>query len=556
MSKLIQAYGKQPPQLAAAGKPQFSPHSILRGLWKHRRLIAVVWVMTTVAVIAMVMQLPRTYSAEAVILVESKGIPESLVQPMVSSQLQDRLEQLKQRVLSYDRLTRVIEQFGLYPKERKSIPMEEVIRQMKEDINMKLDRGWGSERPNTFRIAYQSADPVTTARVANHIGKFFVDENLRDRAGQATVAAEFLANQLAEAKRNMEVQEARLNQYKTQYMGELPQQEQALLASLSQAKTQLSGIQDGLNRAQQNKLIVANTLELAKSAEATTRRIAEQLAANRAAAAQAATQAILSGGGRTPSAVLPPRPSEAQRVAEQIEQLRQRYGEQHPELRRLLAHYRELKEAEARQVAAAPPPPTETAEAAPAPMQLPVLIQPDMGGRDLTTLLMEQRERIELLKTQQTVGVSEIGNLEKERRRIIEEIATLEARILKLPMREQQITSVMRDYDVAKANYQAMLEKKLAADLAADMERRQKGESFVMLDPARIPEIPEKPNRRLLASAGAILGLLLGAIVALGIEMKKDVFLGEWELPPGVPVLGRVVQIHTVSHSPSHPRIA
>jgi hypothetical protein len=80
----------------------------------------------------------------------------------------------------------------------------------------------------------------------------------------------------------------------------------------------------------------------------------------------------------------------------------------------------------------------------------------------------------------------------------------------------------------------------MSADVAADMERRQKAERFIMLETARTPERPVAPKKPIFYGGGFSLGLAFGMALALGIEFKRDVLLGEWELPAGVTVLGRV----------------
>jgi len=61
------------------------------------------------------------------------------------------------------------------------------------------------------------------------------------------------------------------------------------------------------------------------------------------------------------------------------------------------------------------------------------------------------------------------------------------------PKIEQQLKELTRGYTVTKKEYQSLLDKKLQAELAANMEREQKGEQFKILDPAKLPEKPYKP---------------------------------------------------------------
>jgi hypothetical protein len=80
----------------------------------------------------------------------------------------------------------------------------------------------------------------------------------------------------------------------------------------------------------------------------------------------------------------------------------------------------------------------------------------------------------------------------------------------------------------------------MAAEMSLNMERRQQSERFIVLDRAQLPEKPIKPKRPVLYAAGAGVALVLGLILGFATELRQNVFLGEWELPPGTPVLGRL----------------
>jgi uncharacterized protein involved in exopolysaccharide biosynthesis len=118
-----------------------------------------------------------------------------------------------------------------------------------------------------------------------------------------------------------------------------------------------------------------------------------------------------------------------------------------------------------------------------------------------------------------------------------------EGRVQRLPLREQEMSALTRDYDIAKNNYSSLLDKKIAAEMAGDLERRQKAERFTILDPARTPEKPAKPKRPVLYAMSILGSLGLGIVFAMGKGLSRDRLLGEWELPKDVPILGRVPRI-------------
>jgi len=493
-----------------------NPRSILRALWKRKYLIAALWVGGSAATVAIVVNLRPVYTAEALILVESQKIPENFVASTVQTALEARLDQLKEQVLSHERLWSLIEEFNLYPKLRVAHSREEVLEAMRKDVGIVLEKGWSANRPGAFRVAYETSVPTTASEVANRIGRFFIDENLRERGAEAEATSEFLDSQLAESKKNLQEQEGKLKDFKEAYIGELPQQEGALLAALSQDKAELMGIQDGLSRAQQNRLVLETSLAVAQDGLKRQQTLAQQRVADEEARSEA--------GVEGPAPVSPP--TELERAQDQLRALRLRYEDKHPEVQRMLLTVARLQAQEREREK------DSAAEAAPASAPARAAAAPRTEPPDDST--------VRSLRAQLNLAVREIEMLEARRQREISDASDIQSRVQKLPIREQQLASITRDYDTSKRNYQSLLDKKMAADTAADMEKWQKAERFVMLNPAVVPEKPVRPRRVLLGAVGSAFSLLLAGALAFLLELKKNVLLGDWELPAGTVVIGRL----------------
>jgi uncharacterized protein involved in exopolysaccharide biosynthesis len=160
-----------------------------------------------------------------------------------------------------------------------------------------------------------------------------------------------------------------------------------------------------------------------------------------------------------------------------------------------------------------------------------------------------QRERVSSTRAQLQVIEQEIKARNVEREQIHQQLADYQTRVEKLPIREQQMAALTRDYETSKGNYKSLLDKKLSAEMASEMEHSQQSERFTIADPARVPTAPIKPKRPLLFGMGSLGGLVLGLALGLALELKKNVFLGEWELPPHLQVLGRVSLSERVGQS-------
>ena len=500
-----------------------SARSVIRALLKWKFLIAVLWGAGIAASMAVLFSLPQVYTADALIVVESQKIPENFVAPTVQTGLEARLDQLKQQVLSRERLWSLIQELNLYPGLRKKRTREEVLEAMRHDITIGLERGWSANRPGAFRVSYKASSPKIAAAVANRVGDFFSTENLREREQEANGTSQFLESQLEAAKTNLQEQEGKLREFKTTYNGELPEQEIGMLASNGQNKAELLGIQDSISRAQQNKLILASSLAMA---EESVNRL-QDLARRPARQDSSYTPAVEQPGQPMPHG---PR-ADLERVRAKLRELRLRYRDGYPEVQALLQEQAALEKAVNDEAAA-------SAGNTPAPNGKPALTASGMTDSDPT--LVTEKEKVASLKSQIALTDREIGDLDKRRERVLRDVGSVQSRMDKLPMREQQLASLTRDYEASKANYKSLLDKKLAAEMAANMERWQKAERFVMLDPARVPEKPTSPNRPVFMTGGVLMSLALAAGIAFLLETRRNVFLGEWELPAGTLVVGRV----------------
>jgi len=506
--------------LPSSPLPQFSPLSIVRMLWKHKLALTAISLSLSAISVGIVLLIPATYRAEAVILVDSQKIPEKYVASSVATELQDRLATISQQILSSKVLQDLINTFDLYHEERKTHVQEEIFEMMRNDIKITVEKGWTGNRPGAFRIGYQGPVPTTVASVANRIATLFIDENLRTRETQAVGTSEFLQNEVDEAKKKLDKEEAAVSKYKLEHNGELPQQEASLNSTLQRLQLELQGNQEALNRAQQTKVILENALGMAESAQAALAR-----AINDADAADGADAGHVQANS-------PKNVKSSELLQQQLDVMRLRYSEDHPDVKRLQAEIAKAKAAEAQDSSPATPP---TAANAPATTAARRSTSPE-AVRELE----QERQKSSNLAVQLKAINQELENRSAERNRILDAINVYQKHIERLPVREQEMQSITRDYENSKAEYRSLLDKKASAEMATEMERRQKAEKFTLLDPARVPEMPFLPNRPLFAAAGILLSLAIGVLYAIGKEVRANSLLGEWELPEGVATIGRV----------------
>jgi polysaccharide chain length determinant protein (PEP-CTERM system associated) len=468
----------------------------LRAAWGRRKWLAMlVFALPCVAAVTAIFSLPTFYRSTVLVLVERQQVPEAFVPSTVTSELETRLHTISQETLSRSRLEALIARFGLYPGERNQVSNEELVERMRKDIRLELITTDPKGRPSAttaFALSYRGPNPQTVALVANTLGSFYIEENLKLRERQASGTADFLKVQLAEQRKRLDELEVRVSEFKKRNLGELPQQMQANLSTLENLNIQLRLTSDNLLRAAERRdSLTAMLAETASSPQAF---------------------------GASPGTATEPRALRLTRLRQELASARTLYTEQHPTVVRLnseiAATEGELAESSGRG--------TDAAAVASSPF------------------VMRLREALSSIE-------SEARILKAEEQRLRAAIAVYQSRVENTPKREQEFQEVSRDYEATKQLYESLGKRYEAAQLAGSMEQRQKGEQFRILDPAVPSNIPAAPNRikLLVMSLVLSLGLAGGALMlaeTLDTSFHSTDELREFTI---VPVLASVPRIVT-----------
>jgi polysaccharide chain length determinant protein (PEP-CTERM system associated) len=217
---------------------------LARAVWARRKWIAVLaFIGPLAAVISVLAFMPRLYEAKATLLVERQGLPESLVKPTVSNELELRLHAIHQEVLSRARLEELITHFNLYPQARRDGNVNGAIDRLRQDIKLekKTERSGVSQQPATvgFTVSYRDQDPHKAAEVTNALARFYVVSNARQRERQANATAGFLKVELEQTKQGLDQLEKRVGDYKKRNSGALPDQVQFNMLTIERLYSEL-----------------------------------------------------------------------------------------------------------------------------------------------------------------------------------------------------------------------------------------------------------------------------------------------------------------------------
>ena len=498
---------------------QVSPEHYLRLIMHRKWLVLGTFVLVSAATCIVTFRLPNVYMSSTLIMVDPQKVPESYVKSTVTGDLRNRLGTLQQQILSATRLQKVIDSLNLYPVERKTMVREDVIALMRKDVSVSIVSNYGgSQDLEAFRIDYSGADAQLVARVANELANQFIDENLKAREQQSAGTSEFLQNQLQETKKVLEALEAKLKDFKLKHLGEMPEQQSANLQILGQLQFQLQMEGEALARAEQQR----STIQLSMSQAAPVVDLDETESGY-----------SLNGAGVKAQKDSPLIISLRARLTE----LRKRFTDEHPEVRKLK---RQIAGEEAKQAVVK----VEPAEvAAPTALGEP---RPDAPPARRAPIRPPSYTN-PVLQAQLTAVEAEIPKHQAELQRLNKAIAAYQAKLEAIPVREQEITALVRDYEISKAHYSQLLDKGLSAETATQLEIRQKGEKFSVLDPAQPAGRPSKPNRGLINAAGSLVGLGLGFLLAVVTDFRGVSITAPQQITEafGLPVLEVIPVIQT-----------
>jgi len=484
-----------------------------RLLWHRKWWVLAVWVVVSATTYVIVRRLPDVYMSETVILVDPQKVPEAYVKSTITGDIRNRLGTLSQQILSSSRLQKIIDSHNLYQAERaKGAAREDVITKMRSDISVRVVSEFGSAQDlQAFRITYSGKDARLVSLVAQQLASLFIEENLSARELQATGTYDFLTNQLQETRKQLEQQEAKLKDFQLRHVGEMPAQEAADLQLLSQAQSQLQQEADALARAEQQRTYLQSMLTQTVSVVDI-----DEVETNTAKRAEASSA-----------------PNELAKEKARLATLLSHYTESHPDVRKLkgMIEEEEARQAQAAMEAAASAPPD------PAPAAAPVKRTPHPPSAHFNPVLESQLKALD----------AEIAKHNEEQQRLSKLVSLYRAKLEAIPVRQQEITALQRDYEISKNHYKQLLDNQLAAQTSTQLEFRQKGEKFEVLDPATPAERPSRPNRSLYNMVGSMAGLVLGLVLAMGKEflVMSVITSQDAVTASGLPLLGEIPVIRT-----------
>ena len=431
------------------------------------------------------------YTSQTLVLIEPQTVPDTYVKPIIAEDLDSRLASMKEQILSRSRLEPIIERFNLGTP---GMDMDDKVLSTRKNIGITPIHSeiQGAGGLPGFFISFTASDPHTAQLVCREITSLFVSENLQAREQSAEGTTAFLKGQLEQAKANLDQQDQKLAEFQKQYMGTLPEQQQPNMEMLNTLNTQLDATTQSLTRMENDKTMVDSML------------------------AQESRQTQTAPGLRsTPQADT----LELQRLQDKEADLKARYTPDYPDVIAVQRQIDDLK----KQIAAVPAA-SSTAPSAPH--------YDSPGTIQLRAQVAAMNQAITQKKQQQA--------------ELQAQIRQYQGKIQSTPLVEAKMKDLTRDHQQAQEFYDSLLGKMNNSQMATDLERRQEGENFKIMDDANLPDAPTFPKRGMFAGGGFVLGLGFGILLIAFLEYRDKSLRTErdvWAFTK-LPTLATIALIH------------
>jgi polysaccharide biosynthesis transport protein len=437
--------------------------SILKRHW-GKMLITFVSILLISIAVAVLLQ--PVYQSKGTILVESQRIPSDLVRATVTSYADERIDVIKQHVMTHDNLFRIIKKYNLYPEKVELATTSDLIAGMRKSVSVELLNAEiavarGNNATISFNVGFEYEKPEIAHKVANELVTLFLDENVKARTERAVETTEFLTQELDRLKLELETVENKVAIFKQNNANSLPEHLEMHMGMMQRVDSEIKEIDREYKTTQEELRYLDVELTSAQSASKNT------------------------GNDVSENSI-----SELDKAKAELERSLILYKETHPTIRAMKRKIETLEKS-----------------ASPAVEAKPV-------ANDIATDLV-----IAKIQTQISAAKSRLNSLTDQKRTLQSKVGQLQSQVSKSPQVERGLFTLMRDYENAKAKYEEVKSKQVNAKIAENLESENKAERFSILEPPVFPDKPIKPNRKKIVALGLLAALAAAAALAALLEM-------------------------------------
>ncbi|HWF62597.1 MAG TPA: Wzz/FepE/Etk N-terminal domain-containing protein [Nitrospira sp.] len=482
---------------------------------RRRKLILLTGLGLSAASLTLAFLWPPTYKSTATILIEEQEIPSDLVRSTITSYADQRIETIKQQVMSRTTLWKVVEQFDLYHDQLQNSPAEEIVKRFIKDVEVEVISAdvvdkrtqHATKATIAFTVAYQNRSPELAQKVANELTSLFLGENLKSRERQAQEATSFLQQEAENLARHISEIDEKIAAFKHRANGALPELMSLNQQLMNQAERESMDVDQQVRNLEERKTYLEGELATIKPntpiLSVTGERILDSVERLRAIRAEY-VGAAANRSSDHPDVI---------KMKQEIEALEKETGQlsDTDETVKRLVDARATLAADLDRLGNDHPDVLQARRRIAALEQ--EVIRLKAVPKEKITPRPENPAYINL-QAQLNSATSSLEAFRKTRLDIKRRLQVYATRLEKGPEIEPEYLVLTRDRDTSGQKYQDIRSRLLEAKVSEGLEVQRKGERFSLIDPPSLPEKPYKPNRLAIVLLGFILAI--GGGVGLG----------------------------------------
>ena len=445
--------------MAAIFSPSLQDYMAM--LKRHTIVISIIIITVSLAALLVAALLPPTYEASGTILLVPQEISSALVPESVSDYADQKVEMVKQRVMTRDNLIAIIHKFHLYEKHGRPLPTSQAIDLFRQHISIDpiIDpEAKANDRTIAFRVSFIGPYPNIVSDVDNELVTLFLNENAKVGLARANDATTFLGQQASNLQDQLDKVSKQVADFKMQNSNALPENKDVLMSSYQATESALQETARSYQTTQDEITNLEIELTAAKTGDVS----------NTNDSSTASDPAV-----------------ELARLETEYSKLSAMYNENHPTMVMLRSKIATLKKT----------------------------IATDSGTSNMTGNPITAQIEAKIRAAQ-----SQLSMMAQQEASLRGRLAAIEHDLLREPQVEQQLSAMQVNYDAIKKKYDDLRGKQSAAQETASLQEENKAERFELIDPPVMPDRPIKPNRIKIALAG----ILLSVAAAVGFTILLE----------------------------------
>ena len=464
---------------------------------------------------------PPSYRSTATILIEEQEVPPDLVRSTVTSYADQRIQSIKQQIMSRTNLWKIVEQYGIYARLRERATTEEVLKRMVDDIDIKVinaevvDRRTGQSTNATiaFTLSYDGETPALAQKVANELTSLFLAENLKSRQRHAQETTAFLKEEADDLAAHINALEQRIAAFKRRADGALPELLQLNMQMLDRAERDLTDVDQQVRSLQERKIYLEGVLATMKPNTPIVTSSGERILDSGERLKALNAQYVSSG------AYLASDHPDMVKMKKEIEALRRETGSggDVDELQKRLIDERS-RLATLREHSGSDHPDVIKTERSIAALEREILQATKTLATATTGSPPPENPAYITIQAQLASTVNDLEALQAKREELQQVQQRHKSRVEATPTLERDYLDLTRDRDNSVLKYHEIRSKLLEARVSEGLEAQRKGERFSLIDPPLLPEKPAKPNRPAILILGLIVSMAGGVGYGAAVE--------------------------------------